>query len=130
MITNQREFDKVYTVRYILSARGNVAKNVKNYFTGYPFLRSIKPKAISINQVINSTITDGSYLNISDNSGNYVLFNIPLSDLYLADDYPLAKLRLVNINGIDLLNSYWIYTGNAPFSVVNQTILFTLSFYY
>lgn len=130
MINNQREFDKVYTVKYILRAQGSVATNVKNYFTGYPFLRSIKPKAISINQVSNTTITDSSYLNIADRKGNNVLFNIPLSDLYLADDYPSAKLRLVNIDGIDLLSSYWIYTGNVPFSVVAQTTLFTLSFYY
>jgi hypothetical protein len=124
---NQREFDKVYTVRYILAAQGTVAVNVKKYFTGFPFLRYIKPKAISIN---NTNIANDAYLNISDAKGNYCLFNYPMSDLYLTDDYPKAKLRLVNIEGIDLLNSYWIYAGNTPFSAVAETTLFTLSFYY
>lgn len=128
MINNQREFDKVYTVKYTLAAQGTVAINVKNYFTGYPFLRYIKPKAISINNSTN--ITNDSYISISDVKGNYVLFNYPISDLYLTDDYPKAKLRLFNIDGVDLLNSYWIYTGNTPFSLVSQTTLFTLSFYY
>lgn len=126
MINNQREFDKVYTVRYIQAAQSTVALNKKNYFTGFPFLRSIRVKAISVN---NNNIPD-AYLSISDSKGNYRLFNFPISDLVLSDDYPKAKLRLFNIDGIDLLNSYWIYSGTTPFSVVAQTQLFTVSFYY
>jgi hypothetical protein len=129
MKTNQREFDKVYTIRYTIPAQFTVTINKKNYFDGYPFLRDIKAKAISINNP-NQGILDAGYISISDVKKNIVLFNVPLHDLYLADDYPAAKLRLVNIDGIDLLNSYWIYTGNIPFSVVSQTTLFTLSFYY
>ena len=125
-----REFDKVYTVNYILAAQGSVATNVKNYFTGFPFLRDIKPKAISVNNILNTAISDSSYLTVSNTNGNNVLFNYPLSDLYLNDDYPSAKLRLFNIDGIDLLNTYWIYTGNVPFSVIAQSTLFTISFYY
>jgi hypothetical protein len=124
---NQREFDKVYTVGFILKAQGTVAVNKKNYFTGYPFLRNIKPKAISIN---NTSIANDAYLSISNNKGNYCLFNFPMSDLYLTDDYPKAKIRLFNIEGVDLLNSYWIYAGTSPFSVVTETNLFNLSFYY
>jgi len=128
-MNNPREFNNVYTVKYIAAAQSTIAVNKKNYFTGYPFLRFITPKAISINNILNSAIRDSSYINISDIKGNIRLFNYSMSDLYLTDDYPTAKLRLVNIEGIDLLNSYWTLTG-TPFSVVTESTLFTLSFYY
>lgn len=128
MKTNQREFDKVYTIKFSIPYQFTVTINKKNYFDGYPFLRDIKAKAISINNV-NPLVLDAGYVSISDIKKNIVLFNVPLHDLYLADDYPSAKLRLVNIDGIDLLNSYWIYSG-TPFSTTAQTTLFTLSFYY
>tara|TARA_R110000868_G_scaffold194773_1_gene440398 strand:+ start:293 stop:511 length:219 start_codon:yes stop_codon:yes gene_type:complete len=63
---NPREFDKVYTIQYIASAKSGIAVNKKNYFTGYPFLRSIKPKAISVSNVLNSTINLDSYLSLSN----------------------------------------------------------------
>jgi hypothetical protein len=129
-MNNPREFNNVYTVKYIAAAQSAVAINKKNYFTGYPFLRYITPKAISINDILNSDIRDSSYINISDVKGAIRLFNYSMSDLYLTDSYPKAKLRLVNIEGIDLLNSYWLYTGTVPFSVVKESTLFTLSFYY
>jgi hypothetical protein len=128
MKTNQREFDKVYTIKFSIPYQFTVTINKKNYFDGYPFLRDIKAKAISINDV-NPLVLDAGYVSVSDVKKNIVLFNVPLHDLYLADDYPAAKLRLVNIDGIDLLNSYWIYSG-TPFSTTAQTTLFTLSFYY
>jgi hypothetical protein len=128
-MNNPREFDKVFTVRYTIPAQYTVTINKKNYFDGYPFIRDIKPKAISITNSNNNLLT-GGYITISDKKKNLVLFNVPLSDLYLENDYPKAKLRLVNIDGIDLLNSYWIYTGTSPFSVVAVTNLFNLSFYY
>lgn len=129
MIHNQREFNKVYTIAYTIPAQYTVIINKKNYFTGYPFLRDIKAKAISINNP-NANVLNAGYLSISDIKNNIVLFNTPLTNLYLGDDYPSAKLTLVNIDGIDLLNSYWIYTGSSPFSTTAVTTLFTLSFYY
>jgi len=128
-MNNPREFDKVYTIRYTIPAQYTVTINKKNYFDGYPFIRNIKAKAISIINS-NTNLLSGGYISISDNKKNMVLFNVPMQDLFLEDDYPSAKLRLVNIDGIDLLNSYWTYTGNTPFSVVAATNLFNLSFYY
>jgi hypothetical protein len=128
-MNNPREFDKVYTIRYTIPAQYTVTINKKNYFDGYPFIRNIKAKAISITNA-NTDLLNGGYISISDIKKNIVLFNVPMQDLYLADDYPKAKLRLVNIDGIDLLNSYWTYTGTTPFSVVAATNLFNLSFYY
>jgi hypothetical protein len=127
---NPREFDKVYTIQYIVSAKNGIATNQKNYFTGYPFLRTIKPKAISVSNVINSTINLDSYLSLSNEKKEYVLFNYPISDLNLSSFYPKGKLRLFKINGVDLLNSYWIYVGNTPFSVFVDTKIFDINFYY
>lgn len=126
MIQNQREFNYVYTARIYYTNQQNVNPNVKNYFTGYPFLRDIKVKAISISN-ISVTIDLQSYISISDRKNNYSLFNYPTSDLQT--NYNRGKLRLFNIDGIDLLNSYWIYTG-TPFSFTTGGIIMAINFYY
>lgn len=129
MKINQREFDKVYTITYTTPSNGIIVPNKKNYFSGYPFLRYIKPKAISINN-LPSIIKYWSYLSINDKKENTVIFNYPFNDLYQTDNYPFAKLRLFNIDGVDLLNSYWLYTGNPITYTSGNLPLFTLSFYY
>ena len=129
-MNNAREFDKVYTINYIAAAQSTIAINKKNYFTGYPFLRTIKPKAISVSDVLNPTVNFETYLSISNENKEYVLFNYPLSDLNLSNSYPKSKLRLFKIDGIDLLNSYWIYSDTSPFSVAIATKIFDLNFYY
>lgn len=127
-MNNPREFDKVYTALIYSQNRQNVRTNVQYYFEGYPFLRNIKVKAISITD-INAAIVNDSFITISDSKKNTVLFNLPTSDLALSNQYPTAKLRLYNIDGVDLLNSYWIFTG-AGFSWVSTTVIMKINFYY
>lgn len=127
-MNNPREFDKVYTANIFSNSRQTVSVNTQNYFNGYPFLRNIKVKAISITDIA-ASIANDSYISISDSKNNIVLFNVPTSDLDLSNQYPKAKLRLFNIDGINLLNSYWIYTG-TPFSLVATTLLMRINFYY
>ena len=127
-MSNSREFDKVYTALIYSQSRQNVRTNVQYYFDGYPFLKNIKVKAISISD-INAAIINDSFITISDNKKNTVLFNLPTSDLDLSNQYPKAKLRLFNIDGVDLLNSYWIFTG-AGFSWVSPTVIMKINFYY
>jgi hypothetical protein len=127
-MNNTREFDKVYTALIYSQNRQNVRTNVQYYFEGYPFLRNIKVKAISITD-INAAIVNDSFITISDSKKNTVLYNLPTSDLVLSNQYPKAKLRLYNIDGVNLLNSYWIFTG-AGFSWVSTTIIMKINFYY
>lgn len=127
-MNNQREFDKVYTANIYSNGRQTVNTNVQYYFNGYPFLRNIKVKAISITD-LNSNLVNESFITISDSKKNIRLYNVPTSDLILANDYPEAKLRLYNIDGIDLLNSYWIFNGTS-FSWVTTTLLMRINFYY
>jgi hypothetical protein len=127
-MNNPREFDKVYTALIWSQSRQNVRTNVQYYFDGYPFLRNIKVKAISISD-INTAIVNESFISICDSKKNTVLFNVPTSDLNLSNEYPTAKLRLYNIDGVDLLNSYWIFTGSS-FSWTSPTIIMKINFYY
>lgn len=127
-MANSREFDKVYTALIYSQSQQTVKTNVKYYFDGYPFLRDIKVKAISISD-INPAIQLDSFISISDSKKNMVLFNMPTSDLDLSTQYPSAKLRLFNIDGVDLLNSYWLFSGTG-FSWVTSTIIMKINFYY
>ena len=127
-MNNPREFDKVYTALIYSQNRQNVRTNVNYYFEGYPFLRNIKVKAISISD-INTAIINASFITISDSKKNTVLFNMPTSDLVQSNQYPKAKLRLFNIDGVDLLDSYWSFTG-AGFSWVSTTVIMKINFYY
>jgi hypothetical protein len=127
-MNNTREFDKVYTASIYSQQRQNVRTNVNYYFEGYPFLRNIKVKAISISD-INAAIVLNSFITISDSKKNTVLFDMPTSDLDLSTQYPKAKLRLFNIDGVDLLNSYWTFSGTS-FSWVATTIIMKINFYY
>jgi hypothetical protein len=127
-MNNPREFDKVYTALIWSQGRQNVRTNVQYYFDGYPFLRNIKVKAISISD-INASIVNESFISICNSKKNTVLFNVPTSDLDLSNEYPTAKLRLYNIDGVDLLNSYWIFTGSS-FSWVSPTVIMKINFYY
>ena len=72
-MNNPREFDKVYTALIYSQNRQNVRTNVQYYFEGYPFLRNIKVKAISITD-INAAIVNDSFITISDSKKNTVLF--------------------------------------------------------
>lgn len=125
---NPRIFDKVYTANIYSNDRQTVNTNVQNYFNGYPFLRNIKVKAISITD-LNSNLTLESFISISDNQKNIRLYNVPTSDLIQNNNYPDAKLRLYNIDGVDLLNSYWLYNGPS-FSYASTTLLMRINFYY
>jgi hypothetical protein len=127
-MNNPREFDKVYTALIWSQSRQNVRTNVQYYFDGYPFLRNIKVKAISISD-INTAIQLNSFISICDSKKNTVLYNVPTSDLDLSNQYPKAKLNLYNIDGVDLLNSYWIFTGSS-FSWVTPTVIMKINFYY
>jgi hypothetical protein len=127
-MNNTREFDKVYTALIYSQNRQNVRTNVNYYFQGYPFLRNIKVKGISISD-INTAIILNSFITISDSKKNTVLFDYPTSDLDLSNQYPKAKLRLFNIDGVDLLNSYWTFSG-AGFSWVSTTVIMKINFYY
>ena len=127
-MSNCREFDKVYTANIYSNDRQQVSTNQQNYFTGYPFLRDIKVKAISITD-INFSITNESFITISDSKKNIRLYNLPTSDLILSNSYPSGKLRLYNIDGVDLLNSYWLFTGTS-FSWVSTTLIMRINFYY
>jgi hypothetical protein len=126
---NPREFDKVYTALIWSENRQNVKINVPYYFNGYPFLRNIKVKAISITDILPSVAYD-SLITISDSKKNTVLYNMPTSDLDLTNNYPKGKLRLFNIDGVDLLNSYWLYCGTAPFSFTAPAVIMKINFYY
>lgn len=127
-MNNPREFDKVYTALIYSQQRQTVQTNVRYYFDGYPFLRDIKVKAISVSD-INPSIQNESFLSISDTKNNTVLYNYPTADLDLSNEYPTAKLRLFSVNGIDLLNSYWIFTGTS-FSWTSPTVIMKINFYY
>jgi hypothetical protein len=122
-MNNPREFDKVYTTRFNNTNKG-VYKNQKNYFSGYPFLNSIKVKGISI-QTLNIQYVY-TFLTLVDKNNNTVLYNMPFGELLLDIIQPKSKLRLFNLDGVNLLNSYWISTTNLGGS---SDPLFTISFY-
>lgn len=128
MITNQREFDKVYSITVFSQNRQNVRPNQQYYFDGYPWLRDVKVKAISISNV-NAAIANQSYISLSDRNKNIVVYLNPTSDLDLSNQYPNSKLSLYNLDGVDLLNSYWLFTG-AGFSWVATTKIMNINFYY
>jgi hypothetical protein len=128
-MNNAREFDKVYTISVNIPSKGLINLNQNYYFDGYPFLRNIKVKAISVNNLPNILQLTG-YLTLSDSKKNIILNNYPLSDLLLINQSPKAKLRLFKIDGVDLLNSYFSQSsGYINFSPTSGT-LFNLNFYY
>ena len=122
-MNNPREFDKVYTTTFYNTNKG-IYKNQKNFFTGYTFLNNIKVKAISIQTITVQYVY--SFLTLVDRNNNTVIYNGPFCDLQLDIIQPKSKLRLFNLDGANLLNSYWISTNTLGGS---NDPLFSISFY-
>jgi hypothetical protein len=119
-----REFDKIYSINYIDNRQGNYVQNNNYYFDGYPFLRNIKVKAISIRSYIDPKVL---FLTLSDRNKNIKIYNFPFNDLIIPVSANNSKLRLFNLDGVDLLNSYWSVT-TVPLIIPEK--MFTINFYY
>jgi len=117
-------FDNVYTAT--VQSSGAFFRNVKQFFDGYPFLKYINVKAITVKSA--AVPTENFYLTIVDKNKNQVLYNYPLQDLKQVSTAKVNNLRLFNINGIDLLSSYYIC--NQSYGVTSTLTLFYLNFYY
>lgn len=119
-------FDNVYTAA--VQSSGAFYPNVKQFFDGYPFLKYINVKAITVKA--NALPTQCFYLTIVDKNKNQVLYNYPLQDLNQVSNSSakVNNLRLFNINGIDLLSSYYI--SNTAFGSSATITQFYLNFYY
>ena len=119
-------FDNVYTA--VVQSSAPFQPNVKQFFDGYPFLKSINVKAITVKK---GTIPPQFfYLTIVDKNKNQVLYNYPLEDLLQVSNAVTkqSNIRLFNINGIDLLSSY--YVSNIGWGSPSTVTLFYLNFYY
>lgn len=128
MMKNVRCFDYVYTVpiNVVTGVINNASTPI--YFSGYPFLRGKRIKAINVNNRFGTTYDD-TFFTFVDGAKNQLLYNYPASDL-LNSSVPTnqTRLRLFDLYDIDLNNSYWINTQNIGWAVTG-TIL-ELNFYY
>lgn len=132
MAKNVRVYNEVFTlpVNVIGGTTNNVSKPY--FFTGYPILRGKRIKAIGINPNAEFfTASDAPYyLTLVDGKQNQLLFNYPMTDLFLHDLFgnPANKLRLFDLYDIDLLNSYWTNQNNL--SWVSTGSIMLINFYF
>lgn len=124
MKSQQRIYDKVFTITYNLRVGQTVNPSTRYYFTGYPNLKDIRVKAISVFLYDNREY----FLSLADQNQNISLTNYPMRDLDLAISPP-TRLRLFDISGVDLTASYFILPGSG-FSPIVPIRIFDVSFYY
>lgn len=127
MKSQQRIFDKVFTISYNLVPGQTVNPSTRYYFTGYPNLKEIRVKAISVFLYDNREW----YISLADRNKNIVLTNYPMRDLDLDLNAPAiqSRLRLFDISGVDLTASYFVLPGSG-FSPIVPIKIFDVSFYY
>lgn len=125
-----RVYDYTYTVPVDVVTGKIVNASTPQYFTGYPFLRKKRVKAISVMPVL---LAGGGavdiFLTLNDTSGKQLLFNYPVKDLIVtATGANQSRLRLFNLDDIDLDNSFYIQSTNIGYAVTGR--LFTINFHY
>lgn len=133
---NARIYDNLYTLPVIRQGGKNYTASTPIYFGQNTFIEKIKVKAISAftNLVPLNTTGDSYYLTLFDIYGNQLLYNYPVDDLnntqWQATGYssPTLKLRLFNLENIDLRRSYFISPFNTPSITTFEA--FRLTFYY
>lgn len=124
MNQSERIYNNIYTVQYIINAGTSVNPSQRNYFTGFPNLYHIKVKALSVTG-IKAGVTN-IVLSLADKNKVIRLTNYPISDLSLLNN---PRLKLFNIEGIDLTASYWLIGGFGA-GYATDTLLFNLHFHY
>lgn len=125
MKAQARNFNKVYTVSYLAKRQAVFNTSTKYYFTGFPSLENFNIKAISATGTYSAAPSE-FYITIFDASNTARLTNYPLIDLNQGVN---TRLRLFDINGINLPACYFLYSG-APIGLTDDTILFNLHFHY
>lgn len=124
MNQSDRIFNNIFTVQYTIKAFNSINPSQRNYFTGFPNLYNIKVKALSVTN-INPSITN-AVLTLADRKKIIKLTNYPIIDLSITNN---PRLKLFNIDGIDLTSSYWIIGGSGV-GFGTDTLLFNLHFHY
>ncbi len=124
---NARLFNLHYT--YPVNIFAGTVNNASTpvYFDGYPELTEAKIKAISISTLF--TNMGDFFLTIKNVSGESLLYNYPVVDLLQSNSTAVIqnKLRLFDIDKIDLKQSYFINVTNVAY-IANATI-FQIHFY-
>ena len=136
MNIEQRIYDNLYTMPIIRTGGQNYTASTPIYFGQNTFIQNIKIKAISAftNLVPLNATGDSYYLTLFNTQGEQILYNYPIDDFnntqYQATGYitPPLKLRLCNLENVDLRRSYYISPFNTP--SISSFEAFRLTFYY
>ena len=126
-----RVYDFTYSVPVDVVTGTIVNASTPQYFTGYTFLRDKKVKAISVMPVLlNLAGGTNIFLTLTNVAGEQRLFNYPIQDLVVTGGGGVnnTRLRLFNVENIELDNSYYLLSTNVGWAVTGR--LFILNFHY
>jgi hypothetical protein len=126
-----RVYDFTYSVPVDVVTGTIVNASTPQYFTGYTFLRDKKVKAISVMPVLlNLAAGANIFLTLTNVAGDQKLYNYPIQDLVVTGGGGVnnQRLRLFNVENIELDNSYYLLSTNLSWVVTGR--LFILNFHY
>ena len=125
-----RVYDFTYSVPVDIVAGTIVNASTPQYFTGYTFLRDKKVKAISVMPVL-LNLAGGIeiFLTLKNVADEQTIYNYPIQDLVVTfGGVNNNRLRLFNLENIELDNSYYLLSTNLGWGVTGR--LFILNFHY
>lgn len=125
-----RVYDFTYSVPVDIVTGTIVNASTPQYFTGYTFLRDKKVKAISVMPVLlNLAGASEIFLTLKNVAGEQTIYNYPIQDLVVTfGGVNNTRLRLFNLENIELDNSYYLLSTNLGWAVTGR--LFILNFHY
>ena len=126
-----RVYDFTYSVPVDIVTGTIVNASTPQYFTGYTFLRDKKVKAISVMPVLlNLAGGVDIFLTLTNVAKEQKLYNYPIQDLVVTGGGGVdnRRLRLFNLENIELDNSYYLLSTNLGWAVTGR--LFILNFHY
>ena len=125
-----RVYDFTYSVPVDIVAGTIVNASTPQYFTGYTFLRDKKVKAISVMPVLlNLAGGIDIFLTLKNVADEQTIYNYPIQDLVVTfGGVNNNRLRLFNLENIELDNSYYLLSTNLGWGVTGR--LFILNFHY
>lgn len=130
---NARLFDGVYTLPIRVSAGTVNNPSTPIFFTGYPYLKGKKVKAINYNYRSGSAVNIYYiFFTFYNSKGEQLIYNLPASDIINSSSpsitiFNQTRLRLFDLYDLDLQRSYWIYTQNVAWG--SNFTPFEINFY-
>lgn len=126
-------YDKVLSIPAQYPPGGTlIVNNAKNYFEGYPALKSLTVKGLSVTPLLGDTISlAGVYLTLVNYKGQNIIYNYPIVPLTVSNNqFQNYRIKQVYIENIDLQKSYYIETATGGTSPYTNTPFFWLNLYY